>query len=237
MLRLFKKYKLSPRKNITKGFILPFTMLISVLVLFITTGALALLTKQQYFSRVYKQTQAAYYAADDAISCALSIDDAYVSNDGLGIFPSSSTTENGLATPQVPIDYIDSVVTSVNDRLSTSLTRGDITCGQSQIFAPGGTPTFDPEFEISNYHYAYHFTNPVTSLPDKEYGVTSTYNMRMDLGLDSSDITGVRHLYRCAKVTVNKTPSFRQIIAQGYSSCDGTGGAIERAVVNTTIIE
>lgn len=227
----FLNKKIVRNKNLTRGFILPFTMLVSVLVLFITTGALALLSKQQYFSKVYKQTQAAYYAADDAISCALSIDDAYVSADGLGIFPSSSTT------PSAPIAYIDSVIGYVNEKNGTGLSKGDITCGQSPIFAPGGSPTYDPKFTVAQQDYVYYFTNPVTGLPDREYGVTSSYNMRMDLGADPADLTGVRHLYRCAKVTVKKTQSFRQIIAQGYSSCDGTGNAIERAVVNTTIIQ
>jgi hypothetical protein len=221
------------KSSFSRGFILPFTTLITVLILFITTGALALLTKQQYFSRVYQETQTAYYAADDAISCALALDDTYVSSDGLGIFPSSSTT------PSVPETYIDDVISYVSTKkgLATPLTRADILCGQSPIFAPGGTPTFDPDFEITNYHFTYYFTNPLTGLQDKEYGVSSSYKMQMDLGIDPADVSGVRHLYRCAKVTVNKTPSFRQIIAQGYSSCNGTGNAIERAVVNTTVIE
>jgi hypothetical protein len=180
---------------------------------------------------VYKQTQAAYYAADDAISCAVSIDDAYVASDGLGIFPSSSTT------PTTPELYIDTVLAYVSLRRSPPVTQTNVTCGQSQIFAAGGSPYFDPQFRIINYDFAYHFTNPITLLPDIEYGVTSSYNMRMDLGTDPVDITGVKHLYRCAKVTINKTPSFRQIIAQGYSSCDGGGNSVERAVVNTTIIQ
>jgi hypothetical protein len=232
------------KKIIVKGFILPFTMLIATLVLFVTTGALALLTKQQYFSKVYKQTQAAYYAADDAVSCAITIDDTYVSNDGLGIFPSSSTTPAGLEDLSAPYDYIDSVISYINTKrqaeippLTPDLTKDGITCGQSQIFAEGGNPNFNPHFTITDYNYAYYFTNPLTSLPDKEYGVTSSFNMQMDLGLDPEDTLGTRHLYRCAKVTVSKTASFRQVIAQGYSSCEGTGNAIERAVVNTTIIQ
>jgi len=241
MRNLCIQFKRINGKKLTQGFILPFTMLITVLVLFVTTSALALLSKQQYFSRIYKQTQAAYYAADDAISCAISLDDTYVSSDGLGIFPSSSTTPSGPTTPEVPIEYIDSVISYMNSLQSPALTltKGDITCGQSPIFAPGGSPSFDPQFQITNYHYAYHFTNPLTTLPDKEFGVSSSYNMKMDLGIDPADFNGVRHLYRCAKVTVNKTSSFRQIIAQGYSSCDGSGKgtSVERAVVNTTIIQ
>jgi len=44
---------------------------------------------------------------------------------------------------------------------------------------------------------------------------------------------------RCAKVTVNKTPNYRQIISQGYASCPGTRGStpIERAVVSETEIK
>lgn len=212
-------------------------MLISVLVLFITTGALALLSKQQYFSKIYKQTQTAYYAADDAVTCAISIDDAYVSSDGLGVFPSSSTT------PSDPDTYITNVLAYVTtkrqaiDPLAPALTKANVTCGQSQIFAAGGTPSFDPNYSITNYNFKYTFTNPVNGQLDKEDGVTSSYNMRMDLGLDPADLALTRHLYRCAKVTISKTASYRQIIAQGYSSCDGTGNSIERAVVNTTVIQ
>jgi hypothetical protein len=219
-----------------RGFILPFTMLITVLVLFISTGALALLSKQQYFSKLYKETQAAYYAADDAVACTTLIDDSYVASDGLGIFPSTPADQNGA------IAYIDSVLAYMNDPIrrdiaEATLTKENITCGQSQIFAPGGDPVFNPNFTVSPTSYSYNFTNPQTNGPDTEQGVSLSYNMKMDLGLDPLDVKNVRHLYRCAKVTVNKTPSFRQIIAQGYSNCNGTGNSVERAVVNTTIIE
>jgi len=129
-------------------------MLITVLVLFISTSALALLSKQQYFSKVYKQTQAAYYAADDAISCAVSLDDTYVSSDGLGIFPSSSTT------PSDPDTYVNDVLQYVSDQrkavdpLAPDVTRANVTCGQSQIFAAGGSPSFNPNYRVTNYHYS-----------------------------------------------------------------------------------
>lgn len=224
---IFKKHQQILESNYTRGFVLPFTMLISVLVLFITTGALALLSKQQYFSTLYKKTQAAYYAADDAISCATLIDDTYVAADGLGIFPSS------VGTPT----YVDDVLSYVSSKPGALLiTKADIKCGQSLIFVAGGSPLFDPEFTRASVPYEYHFINPVTSLADVELGQTSTYNMQMDLGLDPSDLTNIRHLYRCAKVTVNKTTSFRQIIAQGYSTCGGSK-SVERAVVNTAIIQ
>lgn len=221
---LLKKISLEYRH--AQGFVLPFTMLISVLVLFVATSALSLLSKQQYFSTLYKQTQAAYYAADDAIACATLIDDTYVSGDGLGIFPSS-----------VEAGYIDGVLTYMNTKSGGSLTRADIKCGQSQIFAAGGSPSFDPEFKTLTDPYVYNFINPgPPAHPDTESGLTSTYNMKMDLGLDPNDGLHVKHLYRCAKVTVNKTPSFRQIIAQGYATCGGSK-SVERAVVNTTIIQ
>ncbi len=126
---------------------------------------------------------------------------------------------------------------SRRDVSAPPLTKENITCGQSQIFSSGGSPVYNPNFTVSPDPYNYNFYNPLTLAPDTEQGISVSYNMKMDLGLDPLDITNVRHLYRCAKVTVNKTPSFRQIIAQGYSNCNGTGNSVERAVVNTTIIQ
>jgi len=228
MLPLQKKHVSVMFKN-QRGFVLPFTMLISVLIVFVTTSALALLARQQYFSKLYKQNQVAYYAADDSVACTILIDDTYTGGDGLGIFPVSSTT---------PIEYIDSVVTYVKQgNPSSPATKDQITCGQSPIFGPSGSPSFDPQFSVAPVDYAYYFINPQTGLQEIEYGQTSSYNMRMDLGLDPNDTNGVARLYRCAKVTVNKTQSFRQIIAQGYSSCSKGSGAVERAVVNTTVTQ
>lgn len=229
-MKIFKKqHNVFHFKSGIRGFVLPFTMLITVLILFVTTGALALLSKQQYFSKVYKETQSAYYAADDAISCTIMIDDTYVSSDGLGMFPSSSSS---------PMTYISDVLSYVNTKQGTSMTLSDVTCGQSPIFTSATVaPYFNPNFTVLPADYQYHFISPVTGLPEIEYGQTSTYNMHMDLGVDPVDSLGIAHLYRCAKVTVNKTGSFRQIVAQGYSNCNGTNNAIERAVVNTTIIQ
>jgi hypothetical protein len=57
-------------------------------------------------------------------------------------------------------------------------------------------------------------------------GRTTTFNLRMDLG-DGTE--------RCAEVTVNKTPTFRQIISRGFNTCNfGANNFIERAVINTT---
>jgi hypothetical protein len=198
-------------KNI-QGFILPFTMLISAIVLFIVAGSMALLSKQLYFSKIYKQSQTAYYAADDAIACAVAIDDTYLGADGLGIFPS---IESGAQ------QYVNDTLTYINERrdslgFPTIDSVNDIACAQSKIFDP-----IAANFAIVG-PYTYISPN------GPEIGVTSSYDMRMDLG----DGT-----FRCSKVTVNKTATFRQVIAQGYAQCDNPNGAVERAVVNTTLVE
>lgn len=208
-----------------RGFVLPFTMLISTLVLFIAAGSLTLLSKQLYFSKVYKQSQVAYYAADDAITCATAIDDTYIANDGMGIFTASTT---------VPWDtYTNYVLAYVNAKRAVEaippppITIDQIKCGQSAVFDP-----LVSGYSTSSNYYEHHYTDPNTNLDAIELGVTSTYKMKMDLGVDPGN--PLVHLYRCAKVTINKSQSFRQIIAQGYAECDNPNGTIERAVVNST---
>jgi hypothetical protein len=220
MVHTFLNKLLNVRREKRKGFILPFTMLISTLVLFVSGSALTLLTKQLYFSKMYKLSQAAYYASDDAISCAIAVDDSYVGADGLGIFPNDAAGDDML--------YIDGVLTYANTIHGTSLTLLDITCAQSTIFdtTPSG----------GNFHSELNFSHTFQN-GQVEQGRVVSYNMRMDLGLDPLDLTNTRHLFRCAKVTVKKTASFRQIIAQGYAQCDNPNGSVERAVVNTTEVQ
>lgn len=202
------------QKKYNQGFILPFTMMIATIVLFITAGSMTLLSKQLYFSKTYKQSQVAYYAADDAVACAIAIDDTYLAADALGIFPSSAIID--------PNTYINDVLTYVNaQRVVDSLPTVDldeITCAQSVIF-----DTSVSGFAVSPTNYSY--VSPTSGI---EEGKTSSYNMRMDLGGGDA---------RCAKVTINKTQSFRQIIAQGYAKCDSQVNGVERAVVNTTLTE
>lgn len=193
-----------------RGFILPFTMLISTLVLLVAGSVLTLLSKQLYFSKLYRQSQTAYYAADDAMACALAIDDSYTGSDGLGIFPYSTTTN--------AMDYINNTLTYINLKRSLdglpSITLNDISCAQTPVFV-------DPaNFTISTTTYLYTYASTT------EEGVTVSYDMRMPINGGAT---------RCAKVTVNKTNSFRQFITQGYAQCDNPGGTVERAVVNTTI--
>ena len=208
-----------------RGFVLPFTMLISTLVLFIATGSLTLLSKQLYFSKVYKQSQVAYYAADDAITCAIAIDDTYIANDGLGIF-SASTTVSWQTYTNYVLEYVNAKRAAETSPQPPILLE-NIKCGQSAIF-----DTTISQFATSTNFYEHHYINPNTNLDAIELGVTSIYKMKMDLGPDPN--IPANRLYRCAKVTINKSQSFRQIIAQGYAECDNPNGSIERAVVNTT---
>ena len=224
-----------------KGFVLPFTMLIAVLVLFVTLGSMTLLSKQLYFSKLYKDSQTAYYAADDAVSCTIDIDDTYVGADGLGIFPTTQPNVVDHGDGIFSYDYIDNVVTYVQAKreaagLSSTSSPLGITCGQAIIFDTSLDSA--SQFLVSTTTYVYKFIDPTSGLPASENGVSSSFTMKMDLGPDPNDIImPIEHLYRCAKVTVNKTPSFRQIIAQGYSLCDGRSNGIERAVVNTTVTQ
>ncbi len=189
-------------------------MLISTLVLLVSGNVLVLLSKQLYFSKIYRQSQLAYYAADDAMACALAIDDAYIGPDGLGIFPYSTTTD--------AMEHINNTLTYINFKREIdgfpAMVLSDIACARVPIF-----DTLSPtNFTVSTT--TYYFTLGSTT----EDGITVSYNMRMPLG----DGT-----FRCAKVTVNKTPAFRQFISQGYAQCDNPNGTVERAVVNTTISE
>lgn len=204
-----------------RGFVLPFTMLIAALILLVTGTSMTLLSKQFYFSRLYKQGQLANYAADDALACALAVDDGFLGADGLGIFPSGTSVS--------AMTYIQSVIDHINLSRTTPISINDIECSQSLIFQQ----TAPISFSTSTDYYVYTYTdpnNPPATLT--ELGVTSSYNMKMPLG--TTDPVSGLPMYRCAKVTVNKTQSFRQIIAQGYSQCDNRTAAVERAVVNTT---
>lgn len=201
-------------KNVMrKGFILPFTMLIVTLILLVVMTGSTTLTKQLFFSKMYRQSQTAYYIADDAVSCAVTIDDTYTNGDGYGIFPGATTDD--------PLAYIADVLNQVNvrrltDGLTTILLE-EIKCAQVAIF-----DTAQTDFEVSTTDYEYDGPSGL------EIGKTSTFDMKMPDG----DGT-----FRCAKVTVNKTQTFRQVIGQGYSSCGGGLDNVERAVVNTTIYQ
>jgi hypothetical protein len=207
VVTLFKKHTSS-----VKGFVLPFTMLLVFMILLIFGTSSMSLSKQLYFSKLYRQSQVAYYSADDAMMCATIID-TYIGIDGYGIFPGGTADD--------PEEYMNNVLNNFNnDRIYNGLTpisRDDIECNQVHIFNTSQT-----SFEVSTTDYVHNGTN------GPETGKTSSFSMRIPVG----DGT-----FRCALVTINKTPSFRQIIAQGYAQCDKGQGAVERAIVNTTVVE
>lgn len=199
------------------GFVLPFTLFICSIMLLISVSISSILTKQIFFSILSKESQLAYYAADDAIACTINIDETYT-KDFQGIFPWDPTSSNDTN------DQIALMVDVVNDvnynRDAAGLPElasspSNITCAQSDIFKT----TSPTNFYVEPTNYVRNLSGGGT-----DEGKTSSFYMRMDLG---------NNIYRCAKVTVNKTPSFRQIIAQGYSRCDNQNGSIERAVINT----
>lgn len=200
-----------------RGFVLPFTLLICSILLSVSTAISVILVKELYFSKLSRDSQTAYYAADNGLMCAILVDDNYIDpTTGLGIFESNAVTT------------ADVVLTSVNaDRQSRGLQpltlyggNNSIKCSTSEIFNPNATT--GNNFKTQ----AYSRTN---SFGQSENGRTSLFTMYISLGDGTT---------RCAKVTVNKTSTYRQIISQGYTTCPGgVGSPIERAVVNETEIK
>lgn len=187
------------------GFVLPLTLVICIIILTISAGISIILAKQLYFSRLERQSQLAYYAADNGLTCALTVDDHYLdTSTGIGIF------EYGGPTPQT---VLNSVNTERAIRGYAPIQLADIKCATSLIFDSS------TEYAVTDFSH---------SLPGggTEAGKTTTFSMRMDLG----DGT-----FRCARIIVNKTPTYRQIISRGFVSCATTGQIpVERAIVNTS---
>ncbi len=194
------------RQTRTRGFVLPLTLIICVIILTIATSISIILSKELYFSRLSRLSQIAYYAADNGLMCATMIDDQYYDQEtGLGIFQ-----YNNLVTSQMVLDKVN--VQRVAGGLS-SLSLYDIKCAASSIF----------DTSVSNY--AVVPFSRIDSAGNPDTGQTSTFNMRMDLGGGE---------YRCATVLVNKTPTYRQIISRGFASCGSVYAyPIERAIVST----
>lgn len=199
----FLKIKFRFQINSTRGFVMPFTLLICTIILAVATSVSTVLSKELYFSKLSRQSQVAYYAADEGLMCATSIDDAYIDPDtGLGIFQSD---------PSGP------TASGVLNKIDVSLNILDIKCATSGIFDPDPTTN---KFSTDTIGYSHNSIS----------GVSSTFTLRMEL-----DAAGTK--MRCAKITVNKTPKYRQIISQGYAECSDTTGvasSVERAVVSET---
>ena len=192
----------------SRGFILPMTLLVCSIILTVATGISVILAKELYFSKVSRESQLAYYAADDAMMCAIMVDDQYVDTEsGIGIFPYNALSDNPLEDVLLVLDKVNIERQSRN---LSSLVLNDIKCATAPIF----------DNTISS----------ITFTPDLvSGGMTSIYSMRMTLG----DGT-----YRCALVSVYKTETYRQIISRGFSSCGGGASKpIERAIINTTEVE
>jgi hypothetical protein len=199
-----KQYRYAPHM---KGFILPMTLLVCTIVLTIATGISIILIKELYFSKVSRDSQLAYYAADSALMCATQVDDQYTDPaTGLGIFPYGNLT-----TPQ---SVLDKVNIGRQNRGYPAITLADIKCATSPIF----------DSAVSSFSYE-PFTR-INSNNQTENGEKAFFSMKMDLGNGT---------FRCANVLIYKTPTYRQIVARGYSSCgNGAAQPIERAIISTT---
>jgi Tfp pilus assembly protein PilX len=219
MYRLFKQ-KMRKKENV-QGFVLPFTLLICAIMLLISVGISTVLMKQIYFSNLSRESQAAYYAADNALACAVSIEETYVYNTS-GIFPYDPffvTTSENILDMNAKIVAINAQRAAIDPPESAlAPTLADVKCAQSEIF---NTSTTISDFTVDSAN----FVRKIDGQPD-ELGKTSNFKMKMRIA-DGE--------YRCAKVTINKTATYKQIIARGYSRCDRPNGTIERAVVYTTV--
>lgn len=191
----------------SRGFVLPLTLVICVIILTISAGISIILAKELYFSKLSRLSQVAYYAADNGMMCATMIDDKYIDPDtGLGIFQYAPTP-----TAQQVLDKYNLI------RQSQSLpdiSLNSIKCATSDIF------------NTTTTSYAVTAFSRTNSQGQAETGRTTTYSMTMNLGDGTT---------RCATVVINKTPKYRQIISRGFASCSTTSSyRVERAIVSTT---
>jgi hypothetical protein len=190
-----------------KAFILPLTLVIITITIAVTTGISIVLIKELYFSKLSRESNIAYYAADSGLSCGVYTDDAYVDQaTGIGIFQYNDTI--------TPTNTLASVNSYRASRGFPPLTLNDIKCATSQIFNATSTG-----YTVTNYAHT-------KSNGTIDTGKTTTFLMTMDLGDGTT---------RCAQVVINKTATFRQIISRGFNTCNLTSSTlIERAVINTT---
>lgn len=197
------------RQHTKKAFILPLAMLLVTIIVIVSFGISYILSKEIYFSRLQRDSTYAFAVADMAHECAVFIDDTYIDQSGLGtgqgIFPYSIDTED---LTQV----LDNVNQGRERRGLTSISLADIKCASVPVLTT----------EFANFQTSRINKNVDGNL---EAGIKSQFEMRVP------ESTG---RFRCAKVTVTKTPNYRQIIAQGYSTCDTNKNRLERAVISET---
>jgi hypothetical protein len=137
---------------------MPLTLILTTLILTVSSGITTIVIKELFFSRLSRDSDLAYYAADAALECASFLNDTYVNSDGSGLF------EN-------PVNDATATLTYINlKRQSESvppLALTDIRCASVPIFDSTVT-----NFAVTN------------SL--KSDGITpsklSTFSMQMDIG-------------------------------------------------------
>ncbi len=198
-------FKIKYKKN-KNGFILPFAILISTLILSVSLGVSTILVKEIFFSNLNRESFVAYYAADVAMECALSLDDNFVGAFGSGIFPYDEFND---AT---------STFTYINTTRNTNFSSTTVYCASVPVFDSSISSLESTLCEDDT------FCENEPS-PSGYFGMNTNFDMRMDLGGGE---------YRCASVTVTKTPNGdRRIISRGYNSCNpGNQTLIERAIIN-----
>ena len=187
-----------------RAFILPFTLLITTIMLAISTGISTLLVKQLFFSRLSRESHTAYYAADSGLSCAIYIDDAYINQPtGIGIFE-----YNASGTPPITPDE---VLVSVNDlRTSRGIpnipTLADIKCATTPVFVVASS-----SISVTDYGMI---------------GKTTTFNLKMDLGDGNTRCAQV--------IVNKTSSFRQIISRGFNTCNTGAINFIERAVINTT---
>lgn len=190
-----------------RGFVLPLTLIICVIILTVATGISIILAKELYFSKLSRLSQVAYYAADNGLMCATMIDDKYVDPDtGLGIFQ----TDN-LTTSQMVLDKIN--INRQTQGLPV-LTLADIKCATSAIFTAASPTSFN--------------AIPFTHLTSND-GMQSQFTMKMDLGSGNFRCATVT-VYKTSKWRQIISRGFATCSTTGLYP-------IERAVVSTTEVQ
>ncbi len=138
-------------KSIKLGFVLPFTLFISGIMLLISLGISTILQKQIFFSQVARDSQAAYYAADNAVACVISIEETYVNATGTGIFPYDSSSLTQLEDMDNLLIYVNGNRTA-NGYSPLAPNVSGIKCAQSNIF----TTDQETDFKLHSDHHLKH---------------------------------------------------------------------------------
>ena len=199
-----------------EGFILPLTMVLMTLILLVSLGITSIIIRQAKFSRIIKDSQVAYNAADMAVGCTTYIDNTFTnSSTTYGIFPTNPL--------YYPLGAETAEITeTINDINSGRTVRGVPLLPNSNAITCGGFKIFSPA-ESSIVYTAFTYTKSDLTT---EAGKTSTFNVKIPL---------TNGEFRCAKVILNKSPSFGQIVASGYSTCDtASASRVERVIVSST---